>query len=82
VDVEDIAGKLGIKAVPIIGSGTLWEACDLAHRGIRSAWGDFQAEGIVARPAIEMCTRGGDRIIAKIKCRDFMVDEPRETAVY
>ena len=34
-------------------------------------WGDFQAEGYVARPSIELHTRGGDRIITKIKCKDF-----------
>ena len=71
VDVEDIAGKLGLAVVPIIGVGTLWQACVLAREGIRSTWGDFEAEGIVGRPEVELCTRSGERIIAKIKCRDF-----------
>jgi hypothetical protein len=70
-DVEDVAAKLGIDVVPIIGEGTLHDAVCLAKDGIRSAWGDFEAEGIVARPKTELKTRSGHRLIAKIKCRDF-----------
>ena len=70
-DVEDVARKLGLDIVPIIGEGTLHDAIALAKTGIVSAWGNFQAEGIVARPKTELNTRGGHRIITKIKCRDF-----------
>jgi ATP-dependent RNA circularization protein (DNA/RNA ligase family) len=70
-DVEDVAAKLGLDVVPIIGEGTLHDAVAHAKAGIRSAWGDFQAEGIVARPKTELKTRSGHRLIAKIKCRDF-----------
>lgn len=71
-DVEDIAAKLGIDVVPVIGEGSLHDAVAWARAGIRSTWGDFEAEGIVARPKIELCTSGGKRLIAKIKCRDFV----------
>ncbi len=70
-DVEDVAAKLGLDVVPIIGEGTLHDAVASAKAGIRSTWGDFQAEGIVARPKTELKTRSGHRLIAKIKCRDF-----------
>jgi ATP-dependent RNA circularization protein (DNA/RNA ligase family) len=70
-DVYDVADKLGLDVVPVIGEGTLHDAIAMAKRGIRSTWGDFQAEGIVARPKTELMTRGGLRIITKIKCRDF-----------
>lgn len=70
-DVEDIAQKIGIDVVPVIGHGSLHAAVDMAKRGIPSTWGDFQAEGIVARPQVELRDRRGERIIAKIKCRDF-----------
>lgn len=70
-DVEDVAGKLGIDVVPIIGDGTLHDAISAAKSGIVSTWGEFQAEGIVARPKTELNTRNGHRIITKIKCRDF-----------
>lgn len=71
-DVQDIATKLGIEVVPIIGEGTLHDAVAQAKAGIKSTWGDFQAEGIVARPKTELKTRSGHRLIAKIKCRDFV----------
>ena len=71
-DVEDVANKLGVDVVPIIGEGTLHDAIKWAKRGIPSTWGDFEAEGIVARPKIELCTRSGHRMITKIKCRDFV----------
>jgi len=70
-DVEDVARKLLLDIVPIIGSGTLHECIDRVRGGMESAWGKFQAEGIVARPATELVSRGGHRIITKIKCRDF-----------
>ena len=71
-DVEDVAQKLGLDVVPIIGEGTLHDAIAAAKSGIASTWGNFQAEGIVARPKTELKTRNGHRIITKIKCRDFV----------
>jgi hypothetical protein len=73
-DVEDVAANLGIDVVPIIGEGTLHDAVEWAKRGIPSMWGAFEAEGIVARPKVELKTRNGHRIITKIKCRDFRND--------
>lgn len=70
-NVEDVAQKLGLDIVPIIGEGSLHEAIARVKSGIQSTWGDFQAEGIVARPKVELCTRGGQRLITKIKHRDF-----------
>lgn len=70
-DVEDIAQKLNLDIVPIIGQGTLAEMVEKTKTGFSSIWGDFRAEGIVARPSTELKTRGGQRIITKIKCKDF-----------
>jgi len=72
-DVEDVAGELGLDIVPIIGKGTLRDMVSMAKEGITSTWGDFQSEGIVARPSTELITRGGHRLITKIKTRDFPV---------
>lgn len=71
-DVEDVAQKLCLDVVPVIGEGTLYDAIAEAKAGIVSTWGQFQAEGIVARPKTELMTRNGQRIITKIKCRDFV----------
>lgn len=70
-DVEAIATELRLDVVPVIGIGTLDEMVSLAKYGFRSEWGNFTAEGIVARPHVELKTRGGERIITKIKHRDF-----------
>jgi hypothetical protein len=69
--VEDVAQKLALDVVPIIGRGTLAEMVERTKAGFKSTWGDFQAEGIVARPATELFDRDGSRIITKIKHRDF-----------
>lgn len=71
-DVEDVAMKLGIDIVPIIGRGTLSEMVTATRFGVKSQWGDFEAEGIVARPVTEMFDRAGNRVITKIKHRDFL----------
>ena len=70
-NVISIAQSIGVDVVPIIGSGTLHDMVAMAKEGIISTWGNFQAEGIVARPSVEMRTRHGERIITKIKCKDF-----------
>lgn len=70
-NVEDIASELSIDIVPIIGKGTLSDMVSMAEKGFNSQWGDFTAEGIVARPAIELRLRSGCRIITKIKHKDF-----------
>lgn len=70
-DVEKIAADFGLDIVPIIGRGTLHDAAGMASVGITSTWGDFRAEGLVARPATELRGRRIQRIITKIKTRDF-----------
>jgi hypothetical protein len=74
-DVEDVARKLGIDVVPIIGAGSLADMVNMARRGFPSTWGPFTAEGIVARPSVELKSRNGDRIITKIKHKDFALAE-------
>lgn len=75
-NVEDIANKLGLDVVPILQRGTLHQMVDMARTGFKSTWSSystiFMAEGIVARPAVELKTRSGSRIITKIKHKDFV----------
>lgn len=72
-DVVEIATALGLDVVPVIGAGTLFDAIIWVRNGMKSQWGDFAAEGIVARPAVELKSRNGQRIITKIKTVDFGV---------
>ena len=70
-DVEDIAEKLNVDVVPVIKVGTLCDMVDLVRRGFYSQWGKFLVEGVVARPVCELQARSGQRIITKLKYRDF-----------
>lgn len=70
--VEEIGKSLNIPVVPVVGSGTLTEACKVVSDGMESSWGNFTAEGLVLRPRVELKDRGGRRIITKIKHRDFI----------
>ena len=73
-NVEDIAAKLDLLCVPIIGRGTLEQAVAFTRAGYKSRIaldGDYDAEGIVLRPACELTDRRGHRVITKIKARDF-----------
>lgn len=70
-DVESIAKTLGIEVVPIVGHGTLDDMVRRVRRGFYSHWGYFLAEGIVARPSVELMDRAGERIITKLKHKDF-----------
>lgn len=73
-DVEDIANKLDIKCVPFVGSLTLKEACAMVANGFKSAVSedkDLTAEGLVLRAPAGLCRRNGDRLITKVKTKDF-----------
>lgn len=69
--LDEIAASLGLEIVPVIGEGTLYDMINIVCNGFNSTWGNFQAEGIVARPEVELMDRLGHRIITKLKCKDF-----------
>lgn len=70
-NVEDIATKLELKTVPIIHEGPIRDAIAMCQTGFSSVWGSFNAEGVVLRPKTEIQTRRGERIITKVKFKDF-----------
>ena len=70
-DVKDIATQLMIDTVPIIGTGTLLDAVEIVRKGFKSEIGTQVAEGLVMRPEVELFARNGQRIIAKVKHKDF-----------
>jgi len=69
--VEDIAQKLNLDVVPIVGEGTLHDMVGRCRVGMKSLWGDFQSEGLIARPKVEIRDRLGSRVITKLKTIDF-----------
>lgn len=75
-NVVDIASKLDIPVTPIVYIGTLGQAIWQfeAHRptSLRSTLtGQDNSEGWVLRPARELRDRRGERVITKVKVRDF-----------
>lgn len=70
-NVADVASKLGVDVVPEIGTGTLYDAIKMVSYGMKSQFGDFYEEGIVARPTTELFDRKGQRIICKVKHVDL-----------
>lgn len=72
-NIEDIAKKLNLDIVPIIGYGTLYDALSMVSLGeVTSTFGDFISEGLVAKPTTGLLNRKGKRIITKIKTIDFI----------
>jgi hypothetical protein len=73
-NIEGIADTLDINVVPVIREGTLSQAIDLCERGFKSTIADnkdYDAEGLVLKPKTDLFDRRGNRIITKIKTKDF-----------
>jgi len=79
-NLEGIARQLGIDVVPVVGYGTLDEAVEFTKMGYKSLIAqnkDYDAEGLILRPPLELFNRAGERIIAKLKAKDFLIPEDK-----
>lgn len=70
-NVEGVARYFGVDVVPVILRGTIREAIDYVKSRPTSTIGTAKMEGLVGRPALELRTMNLDRLIVKIKVRDF-----------
>jgi len=76
-DVRNIACSLDLKLVPEYSLLTLYEAINLIKKGIKSTCTELSiannllTEGLVLKPKVELKDRAGNRIITKIKHKDF-----------
>jgi hypothetical protein len=72
-DVESIAFQLNVDVVPVVFRGTLHEAVKKVRAGYPSliAEQSIQAEGMIMFPETQLFNRKGDRIITKLKYKDF-----------
>jgi hypothetical protein len=73
-NVEEIAKYFGIDVVPIVLEGTIQDGVDYVTKGDRKsiiAQNGALIEGLVGRPKIELRDRMGNRMIVKIKYKDF-----------
>ncbi len=72
--VADVAAKLTLSRVPEVGTMTLQAAIErVRDGGLTSFWPNVRAEGLVGTPLVPLHNRKGERIIAKVKGRDFRV---------
>lgn len=73
VNVADVANKLGLDVVPIIPAAwtpeTAWS--QIAAGTLESAWSGARIEGLVGRPLVDLFCRNGDRLIVKMKVKDW-----------
>lgn len=69
--VEDIAQCFGIKVVPIVLRGNIDEAVAYVKSHPMSTIGAAMMEGVVGRLPEELFDRRGNRLIVKVKVRDF-----------
>lgn len=71
--VCDVAAKLHLETVPLIGEMTLEEATEMVRVGFPSRLngGKMQSEGLVGRTAETLFDKKGARLIVKLKTKDF-----------
>jgi hypothetical protein len=72
VTVNDIAAKLGIETVPYLGRMSLLEIVELVRQPFPSKIGAGMAEGVVGRPIETLFDKHGERVIIKLKTKDFI----------
>ena len=70
--VETAAKQFNLEVVPIVLEGTLDDGIAYVKRKPMSTIGKAPMEGLVARPMVELKDRCGNRLIVKIKVRDFV----------
>ena len=73
-DCEEIANRLSIPIVPFVGYKTIPEAIDFVRQGFTSLIAEnkqYQAEGLVLKTPCGLKARNGERIITKLKHKDF-----------
>lgn len=72
-DVVSIASQLGFDVVPRFKNhSSLRDAiCDVRDGKIFSFWPGVQIEGLVGTPEVDLYNRRGERIIAKVKVKDW-----------
>ncbi len=69
--VDAIAEMFCIETAPFLFRGTLEDGVRFIKTHPKSMLRDAEMEGIVGRPMVQMFSRTGERIMVKIKCRDF-----------
>lgn len=70
--VNSVAEKLGIDTVPYLGRMTLSQIVEHTRQPFPSQLGTAMAEGVVARPIETLFDKRMERVIIKLKTKDFV----------
>ena len=70
-NVNGVAEVFEVNTVPVVFDGTLINAIEFIKSHPQSRLKDDVMEGIVCKPVAQLFDRNGERLIVKIKCRDF-----------
>ncbi len=73
--VAEVGQGLKLDVVPTVFCGPIRMAIDAVTEGVRSNWGPFWAEGLVGRPPLGLTSRDGDRLLVKVKTKDFAASD-------
>lgn len=72
-NIEEIAKAFDVPVVPIVLEGTIQDAVNYVKNSPKSiiASKEKESEGLVGKPSVEVKDRRGDRVIVKVKVKDF-----------
>lgn len=70
-NVMGIAESFGMELVPTVIEGSLAQLIEFVENKPKSTFGEFEMEGIVARPAFVLLNSRQERLITKIKVKDL-----------
>lgn len=69
--LEALSEQLDIEYAQVWRWGPVKEAIEVVSAGLQSAYGNFMAEGLVGKPPLGLLGRDGDRLLMKVKAKDF-----------
>ena len=69
--VCEVAAQMSLTRTTHVFTGHANDAIMRVLKGMRSTFGDFEAEGLVGRPPCGLLGRDGDRLLVKVKAKDF-----------
>lgn len=70
-NVTEVASSLAVDVVPLVGYLEVSQAIRIVTDGLISRWGGFLAEGLVGKAPLGLLSRGKDRLMMKVKTKDF-----------
>jgi hypothetical protein len=70
-DVIAVAGALSLSVVPELAFGSIHDAIEMVRHDNKSRLGKRTFEGLVGRADHELLDRAGNRLICKVKVKDF-----------